>query len=313
MQLRALSIGEAVPRHNFDAVIHSAFDSAANLRLTDEDRLITLLISEGYELPQGIRIWTDALPLQALTPGLRAASRGGILRFESSPLTVDLRSAPIWRCRVPELGLDMQTPAAQAAWSTAWNVLNREQKHKNTEIRADALFRPHTGSPLSQRISKPATRLVVSTDGLDVLGALHAAGQMIGLGPGVTPSGDDILLGFLAGLWSMAGRNERQLGFIHSFGKELMQLAKGTSEISRTYLYHAAQGQFSSSLSRLAEAIAAGDDVTEAAQAAMRVGHSSGMDAATGLLIGLCVWNIPSPLHPFPAGREDGGEDKDYL
>jgi hypothetical protein len=114
---------------------------------------------------------------------------------------------------------------------------------------------------------------------------------MIGLGPGVTPSGDDILIGFLAGLWSMAGQNQTQISFIRSFGAELVQLAKQTSKISRTYIFHATQGQFSSSLSQLAEAIATGGDVETAAQTAMRVGHSSGMDSVTGLLIGLCVWN----------------------
>jgi hypothetical protein len=292
MQLRALSIGEAVPRDNFDAVIQSAFDAAVNLRLAEEDRLITLLISDGYELPQGIRIWTETLSLQTLSPGMHAAARGGILRFDSSPLTVDLRGAPTWKCRVPELGLEMQTSVAQKVWSTAWNVLNQEQKHKNTDLRADDLFHPQTGSSLSQRISRPVTGLVTSADGFDVQGALHAARQMIGLGPGVTPSGDDILIGFLAGLWSMAGQNKQQLGFIRSFGRGLIQLAKETSEISRTYLRHAAQGQFSSSLSYLAEAIATGGGVEEAAQAALRVGHSSGMDSVTGLLIGLCVWNM---------------------
>jgi hypothetical protein len=320
MQLRALSIGEAVPRENFDAVIHSVFDSAVNLRLADEDRLITLLISEGYELPQGIRIWTKSISLQTLTPsttlraspGLRAASRGGILRFDSSSITVDLRSAPVWKCRVPELTLDIQAPVAQQAWSIVWGLLNKEQKNKTTDILADHLFRPYTGSSLSQRINKPVTNLVTSTDGFDPQGALRAAGQMIGLGPGITPSGDDILIGFLVGLWSMAGWNKRQLAFIRSFGTGLVQLAKGTSEISRTYLYHAAQGQFSSSLSHLVEAIATGKDVEEATQTAMRVGHSSGMDSVTGLLTGLCVWNNPSPPAPLSRRERGRGEGKDH-
>lgn len=292
MQLYAVSIGEAVPRETFDAVIQSVFDSAVNLRLADEDRLITLLISEGYELPQGIRIWTRDFPLQSLTPGLRAAARGGILRFDSSPLTVELRAAPVWRCRVPELQLDMGWPPAQQAWSTAWDLLNKEQKLRHADIIADDLFQTNLGSPLSQRIAKPVMQLITSTEQYDFDAALQAAKKMIGLGPGVTPSGDDILIGFLAGLWSMTGQNGQQLGFIHSFGTELIQLAKGTSEISRTYILHAAQGQFSSSLSHLAEAISTGDHVEATMQIAMRVGHSSGMDSVTGLLIGLCVWNM---------------------
>lgn len=290
MNLQAASIGEAVPHETFDAQVQSVFDSAANLRLADQDRLVTLLVSDHYDLPQGIRIRSKSLPFRTLTSGQRAAMRGGILRFDSSPLTVDLRGTPVWRCRIPDLGLDMQSPPAQQAWSKAWELLNQEQKHKNADILANDLFRPGTGTSLSRRIGEPITGLVISTDGFNVRGARHAVGQMIGLGPGVTPSGDDILIGFLAGLWSMAGRNGRELAFIRSFGRELTHLARGTSEISRTYILHATQGQFSSSLSHLAEVIADGGDVEEATQAAMRVGHSSGMDTVTGLLIGLCVW-----------------------
>lgn len=303
MHLKALSIGDAVPRRDFDAVVQSAFDTAVNLRLADEDRLITLLISDGYELPQGIRVWTKDLSLQTLTPGLRAVSRDGILRFDSSPLTVDMRRAHVWRCRVSELNLNMRRLATQQAWSAAWDLLNEEQRIRNADLVADDLLQTGTGSPLSQRIGKPAMSLVASADEFDIQAAIRSARQMIGLGPGVTPSGDDILIGFLAGLWSMAGESREKLTFIRSFGADLLELAGQTSEISRTYLMHAAQGQFSSSLSYLAEAIATGGGVEESIRSAMLVGHSSGADSVTGLLMGLCVWNTDS-LSPALSHRE---------
>lgn len=298
MNLRAVSIGEAVPRESFDAVVQSAFDSAVNLRLEDEDRLITLLNSEGYDLPQGVRVWNQDLPLPAPPPGLGAAAKGGILQFDSSPLTVDLRSATIWKCRIPELNLDMMSPIAQAALSMAWDLLGTEQVLRNADIFIDDLFDPKSGSPLSQRLSQPVATLVTSTQGLDVQGALLAAEKMIGLGPGITPSGDDILIGFLAGLWSTAGQNQEKIAFIRSFGTGLIQLAKGTTEISRTYILHATLGQFSSALSHLVEAIRANNNVEETARSAMRVGHSSGMDSVTGLLIGLHAWNREFPVSP---------------
>jgi hypothetical protein len=291
MQLHAASIGSTVPRENFDAWIQSVFDSAVNLRLADEDRLITVLISDHYELPQGIRIAKRDNSFQSLTVGHQAASRGGVLRFGSSPLSIDMRAAHIWKCRVRDLNTDMSLPTVQKAWSTSLNFLTRGQRLKSTEIIADDLFQIGTGSALSQRMSRPVMQLIKSAQQFEVQGSAQAAEKMIGLGPGVTPSGDDILIGFLAGLWSMAGQHYKQLSFIRLFGNEIIKLAKQTSEISRTYLYHAAQGQFSSSLSMLAEAIATYGDVEQAAQEAMRVGHSSGMDSVTGLLIGLSVWN----------------------
>src|SRR5688572_27761852 len=291
MQIRAASIGEAIPRHNFDALIHSAFDTAVNMQLVDIDRLITLLVSDHYELPQGIRIESKDVRFQSLTVGLLAACRAGVLRFESSPLTIDLRAAPVWKCRISELNLNMQSSSAERSWTAVWLMLNTRQRLYETEIVADDLFQLNAGSILSQKISRPVLQLISSTGQFDIPGSVHAAEKMIGLGPGVTPAGDDFLIGFLAGLWSTAGKDQRQLSFIHSFGDRLMEIAKQTNLISRTYLYHATQGQFSSSLSNLAQAIALGSEhVSSLSEAAMRVGHSSGMDSVTGLLIGLCIW-----------------------
>ncbi len=147
MQVQAASLGEAIPRENFDAIIQSVFDSAVNLRLADEDRLITLLISEQYELPQGIRIADKTLSLQALTVGLRAASRGRILRFDSSALTIDLRGASVWRCHVKELSADMESTSALEAWSKIWQALNETQRSRRADLIADELFQEDSVFP----------------------------------------------------------------------------------------------------------------------------------------------------------------------
>lgn len=291
MRVHAVSIGQAVPRENFDALIQSVFDSAVNLRLTQQDRLITVLLSDHYELPQGIRLAKQAVPLNSLKIDQHAAVRGGILRFASSPLSIDLRGAPVWKCPVPALNTDMSASSVQESWTMVWGSLTKRQRLHGTDIIASDLFQGNTGSTLSQRMSKPVMELIVSTERLGMEASLQAAQKMIGLGPGVTPSGDDILIGFLAGLWSLAGENQLRLSFIQSFGSALSSITTQTNEISRTYLYHATRGEFASSLSNLAEAIAKGGEVRQAAQAAMRVGHSSGMDSVTGLLIGLRVWN----------------------
>ncbi len=292
MQIQAASIGEAIPRDNFDAVIHSVFDTAANLSLVDKNRLITLLVSDQNELPQGIRITQKSASLQSLTVGLAAACRAGVLRFESSPLTVDLRSAQVWKCHISKINVDIQSASAERSWSHVWQMLNSRQKLNKTEIVADDLFQLNTGSLLSRRIGRLVMHLIASAAEFDEAGSIQAAEKMIGLGPGVTPAGDDLLIGFLAGLWSTSGKVQGRLSFIHSLGIRLMEVAEQTNLISRTYLHHAVHGQFSSSLTNLAQAIALGsEDIQDKADAAMRVGHSSGMDSVTGLLLGLCIRN----------------------
>jgi hypothetical protein len=51
MYLKAISVGDAVPRTNFDAAVHSVFQSAINLRLNNGDDLLTLVTSNEADLP----------------------------------------------------------------------------------------------------------------------------------------------------------------------------------------------------------------------------------------------------------------------
>jgi hypothetical protein len=117
---------------------------------------------------------------------------------------------------------------------------------------------------------------------------------LIGLGPGLTPSGDDLLVGYLAGLWCTVRDQGKRAQFISSLGKTVIRLSRQTNDISRTYLYHAVRGQVSSQLANLAEAISYAENperLLAIAESAMRVGHTSGMDAVTGLLVGLTAWD----------------------
>jgi Protein of unknown function (DUF2877). len=296
MQFHASSIGSAVPQHDFDAVVQSVFDSSVNLRIKDQDRLITILISDHYELPQGIRLDGKDIPFQSLTVGSRATCSGRMLRFDSSPLTIDLRNAPIWESKLSPIATK---PSTKQAISIVLKALNRAQKLKQTDLIADDLFKSDKGSSLTRKFSQPVIALIAATKRFDIEGSTDGAQKMIGLGPGVTPTGDDILIGFLAGLWSVAGEDNQRLLFISDFGKALLSLAKETNEISRTYLYHAVRGEFSSSFITLIKAIGESEEerLTRAAKNAMQVGHSSGMDSITGLVIGLTIWSDPpSPL-----------------
>lgn len=114
MKFHGVSIGSAVPQNDFSAVTQSVFESSINIRLDHEDRLITILISDHYELPQGIRLNAKNVLLQSLTIGLRAVCQSGILRFDFSPLIIDLRGAPVWEAQLPFI--DITKPSIKQAW-----------------------------------------------------------------------------------------------------------------------------------------------------------------------------------------------------
>ena len=296
MYLRALSIGYAVPDEDFEAAVHSVFQSAINLRLSGGDELLTLVISSEADLPQGIRLDTpEAFSFEGFQIGERAVCRDGAVQFESSLLTVQLRGARRWRCDLSRLETELTDPAAADAWSLVWEALNQRQKRLHADIIADELLRSREPgkASVSRKAGEAMRELLYATRQHDAT-ITSAVNALIGLGSGLTPSGDDLLVGYVAGLWCTVRDRNEGAKFTLGLGKTIIRLSAQTNDISRTYLYHAVQGQVSSRLANLAEAISQGasaDRLLDIAEAAMSVGHTSGMEAVTGLLMGLAAWD----------------------
>jgi len=296
MHLKAISIGYAVPRMYFDATVHSVFHSAINLSLGKGKSLLTLVTSNEADLPQGIRVDTpDDFSFEIFRADEPAICRGDVLRFASSALTIDMHGAGLFSCKLPALQADMTNPVVATAWRRAWQTLNERQIRSGAEIIAQDLFLSgETIRGVPRKAGEAMQNLFEATQRYELTSSVSPARALIGLGAGLTPSGDDLLVGYLAGLWcSVSGMSERAQ-FVSSLGKTIIQLSQQTTDISRTYLFHAAQGQVSSRLADLAEAICHGensDHLVAITESAMQAGHTSGMDTVSGLLIGLAVFS----------------------
>ena len=296
MHLSAISVGDAVPRADFDAVVHSVFQSAINLRPANGNELLTLIASGEADLPQGIRVETpEDFSFEIFSVGKQAICRDGNLRLDS--LTIELHRTQRWKCDLPALKFDPTNPAVASAWSFVWDALNKQQNFSKSEIVAEELFPPNEMvlDGISRKSGEAMRNLVVATQRYD-LTDISAIESLIGLGSGLTPSGDDLLVGYLAGLWCAVRDASERAQFVSDLGREVIRFSTQTNDISRTYLYHAAHGQVTSLLANLAEAICRGEKgerLLVAAGSAMRVGHTSGMDAVTGLLTGLTAWTNP--------------------
>jgi len=292
--LRAISIGTAVPRGDFDGVVHSLFDTAANLCPGRDAGLLTLVPANGPDLPQGIRLGTP--PNYSfegkLNVGEKMTCRGGSLRAEHDRLVIELRGAKRWRCKLPSI--DINEPCATTGWTAVMEALVERQRRTGVE----SLFTEALQADLPRRSAATWTlethirELVEAACHLEQPSEAAIAG-LIGLGEGLTPAGDDLLVGFLTGLRCTAGANRKRRAFLSAVGKTIVWLSYLTNDISRTYLVHAARGQVSQPLEDLAEAIARGEERCKLlliAEEAMRLGHSSGMETVTGLLVGLACW-----------------------
>ncbi|MFH0802609.1 MAG: DUF2877 domain-containing protein [bacterium] len=123
----------------------------------------------------------------------------------------------------------------------------------------------------------------------------RACGGLIGLGPGLTPSGDDMFLGFLAALWTrgIAGGEDavparRNVELLCAL---LPDYREKTSLVSWNYLAHAAEGRFSEPVLKILGALFSGDDSSVLAWISHLVHHgaSSGRDIFFGLREGLLI------------------------
>jgi hypothetical protein len=129
-----------------------------------------------------------------------------------------------------------------------------------------------------------AHRLALLTD--DAGTAQTAAVALIGLGIGLTPSGDDFLVGLLAGLEATDDPMRNPLAAVIA-----RETPGRTTEFGAALLQHACRGEFSQRLHDVLIALAARDaaEIRRAIARARAYGATSGADTLAGLSCALDV------------------------
>jgi hypothetical protein len=117
----------------------------------------------------------------------------------------------------------------------------------------------------------------------DLPAVVAHAGAIVGLGPGLTPSGDDVLSGALAA-FRVLGLDQ---AFADSAGRVVAAVALGrTTALSATLLRLAANGDVSAEAARVLCAVSRGDALEPPVRSLLRLGHTSGADVAAGIFTG---------------------------
>ncbi|MEU7828856.1 DUF2877 domain-containing protein [Nonomuraea sp. NPDC049129] len=140
-----------------------------------------------------------------------------------------------------------------------------------------------------------------------LLGAVTAAERLVGLGPGLTPSGDDVLAGLLVTLRHLgaAAEAERAVWLADWLAATVTYDARTrTTPISATLLHCAARGEASPEVIAVLRGIAGRQELEPARRQLRRLGHTSGSDLLQGISIGLdtvlAMAEAPSPPQSPP-------------
>lgn len=290
--MRGLSIGSRALCRFTRGNVHSVYRQACNIEL-DDGALVTLLGREPGNVPHGIRC---ALPepddFRAwLRPAQAVAADGLSLRVPEARIAVDLSAAAHWRCGLDPCAIDPYAEPSVRALRSVRMVL--QEQAPQSGFAPLLLQGAKPSSPLDQamqrRLRQALPALSRAGSNLDSVAAAQALAQLAGLGPGLTPSGDDFIVGYLAALYTRCSAEPALRPFLGGLIAPVTRLAAAANLISRQYMLNALAGEFSEALAQVVLGVAVRDDLRlrESAARLVRVGHSSGADSLVGLLFGL--------------------------
>ncbi|MHB0858116.1 MAG: oxamate carbamoyltransferase subunit AllH family protein [Anaerolineae bacterium] len=291
--------------------VHSVFRRVVNLQGTAGD-WVTLACPEVGNLPRGIVV--DAAPdlnfKLMLRPGQDVTIANGLL--VAGTLLVDLSDASTWD---PCLARDELTPWVRnwpERWATAWSALLAHAPPESLPM-ATRTKKVDLAPPIARLLGQAVDRLVSTCRALESERAGVAASALVGLGSGLTPAGDDLLVGLLAGLWLRYARSDgAERVFVQHLAWQVGKAADRTTDVSRVYLLSAARGCVSQKLKDLATSIVlpaprgveALPEVEWRVRDALSVGATSGADGVYGLLLGIQLWGEHVPEERRFVGRE---------
>lgn len=245
--------------------VHSVFQKALNI-IDEENHLYTLLTSE-----------MDDGPL-AVTLSLKS--------FEESPFIKDQRILMTREeLRIPGHRIPLENasrfsllfpPYDPSPWcyrliQETESILERENQHG--------------GSPYERAVEKLLhERLMDLTDAFqkeDEDQILSSSKKLIGLGPGLTPSGDDVLLGMMLVLNLPGNPYEKYLPL---FDQVLLEARDETNLLSFHGLARAREGFVRRNLLDFIKAILREKEIEKEREQVRAIGHTSGQDILLGVL-----------------------------
>lgn len=282
-RLCAESIGEQMPPYGSCGRVHSLFNRACNLEFPGHG-LVVLLEESLPRVSWGIRLrgpdhaFTELIgPCAGCCWTEKGMDIDGGVRVETTAI-------PVWHGDRFSLG----GPAQRAAWLALFGVARRRGLSGFCRLFAGDIVSGPEGFILGLA-RDAARRLRGAWLTQDEKAFLAAARCLVGLGPGLTPAGDDFLGGYFAGLFaqSAAGSGDER---ILSMTRRVLPLAgTSTGAVAGAFLSRACRGSFSEYLADLARGLAQGEkSADKLEQLAVRVlsfGATSGADALAGLLL----------------------------
>jgi hypothetical protein len=271
----------------------------ATYLLTKDDELVWLATAETPMQRRCIRV---SVPLLRSTVGTTFVIKGQSIEFESG-VNLDFQTSRIWESSIlPIINILEQRQLSEKLLATYEALLSQKtpvgfgtmlqfilQMVKNQALSPDILQK----TPLVASAWPIVKKIAMASLSHDFASVLRPAQALIGLGEGLTPSGDDFLGGMFFGwyLLSCAYPQFVYLG-LDIFPGWIDSFRSNTNLISFNLLKDNALGQAPEPLNLFGITLLTDQSMDRSVLAAselMSLGHSTGWDMLTGFLVGMLL------------------------
>jgi hypothetical protein len=315
------------------AQVQGVYQRACNLEMPG-GRLITLL-APARPGPANIVVPDLQGVLGRVADGQTVTVTSASLKVAEANLVIDLTGAPAWeRVRPPDLPLPGRSVRHAAILAAMAIALERAESPGLIHLLPDLVggtraepgplpvemgldFSLQAGMLLQARSAILQLETLLTAGELEA--SLACAKSLIGLGLGLTPSGDDFLTGMILTLHYANWAPGSETRGIAAFGRGVVGLAMGrTTPVSLEQLRYASHGEAEEVIARAAIALLwALESLRPAIEALLDTGSSSGSD----LLSGMCIaskllfrpWNLSSAPARAGGSAVEGSSNRSAL
>lgn len=282
---------------NVTGKIHSTFDRVFNIKIGDT--LVGVAREDVYR--SQINLITDVSTKECMSAlgirrGMRVRVKGDNIKI-GNILQASIKEAEIWH---PSTGV--QTPSNPEIIKR--NLERVKRKVSSIDINEGlGQLLPHLDDILGEEISDASEFNPVAEKALPSIeelaevslernseGLKAASKGLIGLGLGLTPSGDDMLSGFMIARWWITNSFGAKLDQTKEENASIKgQMAEKTTLFSKQHLRYAAEGETNEAVESFLKSILRDKmkSVDSRINRVIEMGETSGADMMLGLLLGL--------------------------
>ena len=276
---------EALRNKRATGLVLSVFMRAMNLLWTHDgvappDALVALVGNQGELGPNVVQVDVASFEQWPVAPQATVQYAPHCLHVGSGArsVVVDMGQVKPWQQPIlvyPQTSHILQRNLTEVLWPAL---------HATRPEAEDSALQVQTRQRLAQGIQGLAHSLVQG----DEAAALHSAKGLLGLGMGLTPAGDDMLLGLFA---VCTVRHSPLLPWQPFFVQVAHRSRRATNVISSAGVEHAAHGRMRASLAALVHALMHGTqaECRQCLEVVLDIGSSSGRDMAVGMAYGCAV------------------------